>query len=192
MTAPIEKKFLNASFARLNTLATLDISLILCIETLTDALNLKKNLVKTRDHVDAATLRYLVTTTQYTLLSHKFSDLSNEAIRLALIMLSSIIVNEDMQYYVYDMLVAKLWESYESHIRALETLDLSADLKLWVFSLASICAGEEVLETKCAREMRAASLDLGIREWDGVEQALRRFLWNECLDIRKLRALYEQ
>ncbi|KAJ6161193.1 hypothetical protein N7470_004589 [Penicillium chermesinum] len=102
-------------FEAVDSSTPLNIKLWQSLGSLSDAMSIKKTLSKTRDWADAATVRHLVTTTQYTLLSVEFSDLANEACRLALIMFSLMIVNEEPAYLVYDMLASRLWRLYESH-----------------------------------------------------------------------------
>ena len=183
-------------FPFINLPVPLNRHLVLCIETLAEAMGLKKNLTKTSDHIDAATIRYLVTNTQYTLLSVEYADLVNEIARLALIMFSLMVVNEASPYLVCEMLVGKLWRVYEVHnsSRLLQIggqCILPPELRLWVFLFASVCTVDGESESKCAREFMAASSELGIGEWSDVEHVLKNLPWDEALDQGKLRAIWE-
>lgn len=148
---------------------------------------------KNNGQADAARIRFLVTQTQYSLLSTpKYSDTAHEICRLVLILYSENIVNESPpRLPICDVLITNfrdLWIGVSDN----ET-SVPLDFKLWcLFVAASVISvvAEPLMDWYLAY-INETTLQMRIREWSDLGNVFEKFLWDESVHKRRYMEIWD-
>ncbi|KAJ5987488.1 hypothetical protein N7451_011853 [Penicillium sp. IBT 35674x] len=183
-----DPQFLNSGFQMLDSLNTLDGTLVSCIQNAADIMSSLKNLSIKSPHTEAARIRYFSTALQYTLLSVKYSDPIHEICRLSLLLLSEMLVNQSSWlFHKYEMLIAKIWDIYDASTTHL----FVPELKLWVFIIVASCTISEKTRKNSLCVVSEAALALDVSTIKEAESVLKTFLWDSALETDTYKAAWD-
>lgn len=182
-------------FDTLDSLFALDDDIKQHIAALEEATRLTSSLMtnKNNGQADAARVRFLVTRTQYTLLSTpKYPKTLHEICRLVLILYSENMVNESPpRLPICDVLIARFRDIW----LATGNSDISVPLqfKLWsLFVAASVISviAEPLIDWYLAYIDETAS-QMRISEWSDLVDVFDTFLWDERVHGRRYREIWD-
>lgn len=184
-----------AGFDSLRAQITLENDIECHIATLEEATRLTASLrtKKRNGQVDAARIRFLVTRTQYSLLSApKHSNTVHEICRLVLILYSENIVNESPpRLPICDVLITKfrdIWTEPSNN-----DTPVPRDFKLWcLFVAASVISvvAEPLMDWYLAYINETAS-QMRIHEWSELVDVFDAFLWDEGVHSRRYMEIWD-
>lgn len=148
---------------------------------------------KQNGQADAARIRFLVTRTQYSLLSTpKNSNTAREICRLVLILYSENMVNESPpRLPICDVLIAKFRDIW---IEASNSdTPLPHDFKLWCLFVAAsvISVVAEPLMVWYLAYINETASQMRICEWDELVNVFDAFLWNECVHSKRYMEIWD-
>jgi len=176
-------------FQVLKLIMPLDQALISCIQTLTETTRVMQSLSTTSGEAEAATVRYWITASQYSLLSVEYHDPFHEICRLALLIFSDIFINEDIgRIPIYDQLVTKFWRHVSSDPGRFSAIP--SEFNFWVLFLANLATTSRDLAECCGQALAEVASAMKIFTWEDAKSVLESFLWCSTFEENRFKALW--
>lgn len=192
---PSPSQVITTGFDALDEIFTLDDNIKQHISALDEVTRLTSSLMtnKNNGQADAARIRFLVTRTQYALLSTpKYSNTAHEICRLVLILYSENIVNESPpRLPICDVLISKFRDIWNDAINTDSLVPLR--FKLWsLFVAASVISivAEPLMDWYLACINETAS-QMRISEWSDLVDVFDTFLWDERVHARRYMEIWD-
>ncbi|KAF3391097.1 hypothetical protein DPV78_010946 [Talaromyces pinophilus] len=193
--ATIDSKQTTTGFDALDAMLNLDDGIKQHITALEEATRLTSSLMtnKNNNQADAARIRFLVTRTQYTLLSTpKYPNTVLELSRLVLILYSENMVNESPpRLPICDVLIARFRDIWLTAGNI--GISVPLQFKLWsLFIAASVISvvAEPLMDWYLAYIDETAS-QMRISEWSHLVDVFDMFLWDEKIHGRRYREIWD-
>ncbi|GAM33903.1 hypothetical protein TCE0_013f01138 [Talaromyces pinophilus] len=193
--ATIDSKQTTTGFDALDAMLNLDDGIKQHITALEEATRLTSSLMmnKNNNQADAARIRFLVTRTQYTLLSTpKYPNTVLELSRLVLILYSENMVNESPpRLPICDVLIARFRDIWLTAGNI--GISVPLQFKLWsLFVAASVISvvAEPLMDWYLAYIDETAS-QMRISEWSHLVDVFDMFLWDEKIHGRRYREIWD-